>query len=142
MKRGVFRGFSRLPARSGIAAFRLVWFRERVFDLVVDTGKKTITIPQVLPHAPGSIYSDFKAFVQSHHASSLPDHRRTEKTKARLRCANRRGNASVTAAVKDGDYSYALQRLIHLVHETYVMFLLDAMYRDYVMDHLGADPEW
>jgi hypothetical protein len=141
-QRGVFRGFSRGPVRGLTAAFKLVWFRDRVFDLVVDIGKKTVTIPVVLPRVPDDLYRNFKAFVQSHHASSLPDHRRTEKTKARLRCANRRGNASVSMIVKDGDYEYALRRLIHLIHETFVIFLLDGRYRDYAVAQLGADPDW
>jgi len=141
-KRGVFRGFSKLPVRGGVAAFKLVWFRERIFNLIVDTGKKTILVPEVLPHVPDTIYRDFKAFVLSHHGKGLPDHRRIDKTKAGLRCANHRGSVSVAMAVKDGDYDYALRRLIHLIHETYVIFLLNGMYSDYVVEQLGADPDW
>jgi hypothetical protein len=141
-KRGVFRGFSRESVRNGVASFKMIWHRDRVFDLIVDTEKKTIVIPVALPCVPSDLYKNFKAFVESHHAVSLPDHRRIEKTKARVRCANHRGSVSVTLAVKDGDYEYGLQRLIHLIHETFVIFLLDGMYRDYVVEQLGADPDW
>ena len=141
-KRGVFRGFHRQRARGGVAVFKLVWFRDRIFDLIVDTPKKMIRIPVVLPRVPDNIYGDFKIFIQSHHAVGLPDHRRIEKAKARLGCAKNRGNASVTVVVKDGDYDYALRRLIHVIHETYVIFLLDGRYRDYLVEQLGADPEW
>jgi hypothetical protein len=131
-----------LPVRDGVTAFKLVWFRERVFDLIVDTGKKAVTFPAVLPHVPADIYADFKAFVRSHHDAGLPDHRRVEKTKARLRCAKNRQGATVGLTVRDGDYDYALRKLIHLIHETFVIFLLDGMYRDYVVKQLGGDPEW
>jgi len=141
-KRGVFRGFSRQPAPDGAAAFKLVWFHNCVFDLIVDTRKKTISIPVVLPRVPADIYENFKAFVHSHHDESLPEHRRTDKTKARLRCAKNHGNASIGLMVRDGDYVYALQRLINMVHETFVIFLLDGRYRDYVVEQLGANPEW
>ncbi len=141
-RRGVFRGFSRLPVRNGVAAFKLKWFRDRVFDLIADTNKRTIVIPVVLPRVPDSIYADFKAFVQSHHSASLPDHRRIEKAKARLRCANCRGNVSLALAVRDHDYDYSLRRLIHLIHETFVLFLRDGRYRDYLVEQLGADPDW
>jgi len=141
-KRGVFRGFHREAVRRGIASFKLVWFRDRIFDLIVDTGKRTICIPSVLPSVPDNIYRDFKAFVQSHHVDGLPDHRRIDRIKAQLRCAKRRGHASVAVVVKDGDYDYALRRLIHLMHETFVIFLHDGMYRDYLVKHLGADPDW
>ncbi len=138
-RRGVFRGFSQGPVRGASVAFKLVWFRDRVFNIIVDTGKKTVMIPVVLPRVPGSIYKDFKAFVLSHHDASLPDHRRIEIAKTRLRCANHGGNASITLSVKDGDYDYALRRLIHLIHETFVIFLLNGMYRDYAVANLGAE---
>ncbi len=141
-KRGVFRGFSKGSVRGATVAFKLVWFRDRTFDLIADTDKKTISIPVVLPRVPGNIYRDYKAFVQSHHSADMPDHRRIEKTKARLRCANRQGNASVVLIVKDDDYDYALRRLIHLIHETFVIFLLNGMYRDYMVAQLGAESEW
>jgi hypothetical protein len=142
-KRGVFRGFSKRRTRDGIAAFQMIWHRERVFDLIVDTKEKIIVIPAVLPAVPvGSpLYKDFKAFVESNHSATLPDHRRIKKTKARVRCANRRGNVSLTMAVRDSDYEYALQRLIHLVHETFLIFLTSGPYRDYLVEQLGAEAE-
>ncbi len=140
-KRAVFRGFSSKPARNGVAAFRMIWHRDRIFDLIVDSRKKKILVPVVLPEvgARSPLWRDFKAFVASHHAASLPDHRRIEKSKAGVRCANRRGEVSLTVTVKDGDYEYALQRLIHLVHETYLIFLTGGPYRDYLAGVLGAE---
>lgn len=142
-RRGVFRGFRAQRARNGVAAFQMIWHRDRGFDLIVDTRKKTIVIPVVLPAVPARspLYKDFKAFVESHHAASLPDHRRIERTKARVRCANRRGSISLTMAVRDDDYGYALQRLIHLVHETFLIFLTSGPYRDYLVEELGAEAE-
>ena len=142
-RRGVFRGFHALPARNGVAAFRMIWHRDRVFDLIVDTKRKTLRIPVVLPAVPSRspLYKDFKAFVESHHAASLPDHRRIEGTKARVRCANRRSSVCLTMTVRDDDYPYALQRLIHLVHETFLLFLTSGPYRDYMVEQLGAAAE-
>jgi hypothetical protein len=139
---GVFRGISRRPARNGVTVFRLVWFRERVFDVLVNIPADTVGIPVVLPRVPEFLYRDLKTFIQSHHSADLPDHRRIDKTKVRLKCARTRGDVSLTLAVKDGDFDYALRRLIHLVHEIYVLFLSNAMYSDYVIAELGADPEW
>jgi len=142
-RRGVFRGFHAPPARNGVAAFRMIWHRDRVFDLIVDTKRKTLRIPVVLPAVPSRspLYKDFKEFVKSHHAASLPDHRRIERTKARVRCANRRSSVCLTMTVRDDDYQYALQRLIHLVHETFLLFLTSGPYRDYLVDQLGASAE-
>jgi hypothetical protein len=142
-ERAVFRGFHAQPVRNGVASFRMVWHRDRIFDLVVDTRRKTIFVPVVLPEVPvrSALWRDFKAFVRSHHDSSLPNHRRVEKSKARLRCANVRKNVSLTVAVQDGDYGYALQRLIHLVHETYLIFLTGGAYQDYLVGVLGAQAD-
>ena len=71
-KRGVFQGFSKQAVRGNSAAFKMAWYRDRAFDLIVDTTKKTIQIPVVLPDIPIDIYRDFKAFVESHHEASLP----------------------------------------------------------------------
>ena len=140
-QRGVFRGFSRQPTRDGVLNFKMTWHRDLVFDLVVDPGRRTISIPRVLPRVPADIYADFKKFVQAHHAESLPDHRRIEAAKVRVRCANHSGRVSLAMVVKDGDYEYALQRLVHLVHETFLIFLLNGAYRDYRVEQLGADPD-
>ena len=142
-KRGVFRGLASRPVRNGVAAFRMLWHRDRAFDLFVDTKKKSIRIPVVLPAVPArsALYKDFKAFVASHAADALPDHRRIEKSKARVRCANLRGSVSLTMSVRDEDYEYALQRLIHLVHETYLIFLPGGPYRLYMVEQLGAPAE-
>jgi len=137
-RRGVFRGFSRQSAPEGVAAFRMIWHRDRPFDLIVDTRKQTIFIPEVLPCVPPSIYADFKTFVKSHHAADLPDHRRIDKSRAYVRSTNRRGTVSLRMVVKGCDYEYGLQRLIHLVHETYLIFLAKGMYRDYLSEQLGA----
>jgi len=115
---------------------------KRLFELQVDPVQKTISLPRVLPGVPAELYTDFKEFVREHHAANLPLHRRIETTKARLRCANHRGHVSLTITVKDGDYEYALQRLIHLVHETFLIFLANGAYRDYRIAQLGVDPDW
>jgi hypothetical protein len=142
-KRGVFRGVTMQQVRHGVAAFRVIWHHDRVFDLIVDTRKKRLLIPEVLPGVPprSPLYKNFRAFVESHHATTLPDHRRIERSKVRVRCANRRGDVSLTMAVRDEDYAYALQRLVHLVHETFLIFITDGPYRDYLAEQLGAKVE-
>jgi hypothetical protein len=141
-RRGVFRGFTTQRLRGGVTVFRFVWHRDRIFEIEIDPRNGTIAIPAALPGVPAdsALYRDFKAFLKSHHDRSLPDHRRIDPAKTRLRCANRRGSVCITAAVKDGDLQYALQRLIHLIHETYVLFLVNG-YQDYMVEQLGADPD-
>ena len=121
----------------------MIWHYERAFDLIVETRKKIILTPVGLPAVPARspLYKHYQAFGKSHHAATPPDHGRIEKSKLRVRYADRRGNFCLTMALRDEDYAYALQRLVHLVHETFLIFLVDGPYRDYMTEQLGADVE-
>jgi hypothetical protein len=141
-RRGVFRGFSQKPVRRGKAAFTMVWHRDRVFELVFDYERNTMRFPLVLPNVPADseMYAAFKAFVKSRHSDELPEHRRIDHRKAEVRSYNRAGNVSLTLTVKNGDCEYGARRLIHLVHEVFLTFLLDGWY-EYMVENLDLDPD-
>src|SRR4051794_10267083 len=103
--RGVFRGFSRLSAGPKKATFKMMWHRDRFFELILDTTKKTMRFPLVLPEVPpkSSMYREYQEFIESRHSEELPDHRRIDPAKARAKCSNRCGDVSVTLTVLDGD---------------------------------------
>jgi hypothetical protein len=141
--RGVFRGFGPGPARKGKPTFKIMWHRDRTFEFVVDLQKQTMSFPVVLPDVPAhsSMYSEFREFVESRQSGNLPDHRRIDPAKVQVRCGNRDGNASLTLAVKDGDYEYAVRKLVSLVHEVYMVFLYDGRYYDYLVETFDLDPD-
>jgi hypothetical protein len=141
--RGTFKGFSRGPVRPGIAMFKILWHRDRFFDLVLDTRKKTLRFPVVLPEVPAgsSMYREFKEFVESRHSASLPDHRRIDRKKAAVRPSNRGGNVALTLTIRNSDYEYATRKLIHLVHEIFLVFLYDGRYYDYLLETFDLDPD-
>ncbi len=142
-RRGVFRGFSRRPAKGGTARFRILWHRDRMFELVLDTKKGTLRFPVVLPNVQkdSEMHAAFKDFLKSRQSEDLPEHRRIDRERADVRPYNRGGDISLTLTVKDGDYDYGAQKLIHLVHEIYLDFLCDGRYRGYMIDNLGLDPD-
>ena len=139
--RGVFRGFSRGPADSGRATFKLLWHRDRFFELILDLRRKTLRFPLVLPDVPPGMYLEFKAFLESRHSAELPEHRRIDPGKARVASANRGGKVSVTMQVLDGDYAYATRKFIHLVHEIFMVFLIDGPYYEYMVEAFDLDPD-
>ena len=142
--RGVFRGLVSRPIRTGVVSFEMIWHGDLVFKLILDTKTRTLTVPVVLPDVPSdsSMYRDFKIFVESHHDRKLPKHRRIDKAKAAIQVGKRGRNISLTMAVKDGDYVYGTQRLVHLIHETFLLFLANGIYFDYRVARLGLDPDW
>lgn len=142
-QRGVFRGFSRGAVKSQKATFRILWHRDRIFDLTLDERKGTLRFPVVLPNVPkdSEMYAAFKDFLKSRQSKELPEHRRIDPERAEVRPYNRGGDIALTLTVKDGDYDYGTQRFVHLVHEIYLDFLCDGRYRGYMIDHLGLDPD-
>ncbi len=87
------------------------------------------------------MYRELQQFVESRHSESVPDHRRIDVVKCNIRGSNRAGNASLTATVLDRDYEYAVRKLINLVHEIYLDFLLDGRYYEYMVETFNLDPD-
>lgn len=142
-KRGIFRGFSRGPTRAGKAVFKMLWHRDRNFELILDPARNTLRFPVVLPQVPAAsaMYAEFQQFVDSRFAADLPDHRRIDKSKVAIRCANRKGDVSLTLTVLDGDYQYSTRKLVNLVHEVFLVFLFDGRYYDYLVETFDLDPD-
>lgn len=141
-QRGVFRGFS--PAeefRQGRAVFRLLWHRDRVFEFVFDTRRNTMRFPLVLPNVPAEMYRELKEFIKARHAAELPDHRRIDSRKAQVVAYSRGGNVALSLRILDGDDEYGARKLIHLVHEIFLTFLLDGRYYEYMVENFNLDPD-
>jgi hypothetical protein len=141
--RGVFRGFSRGTAHGGRPAFKLLWHRDRMFELVVDLDRGVVRMPVVLPSVPAgsSMHREFRQFVESRQSASLPEHRRIDADKTSVVCANARGNVGLRMSVHDRDYEYAVRKLVNLVHEVYLDFLYDGRYYDYLVETFNLDPD-
>lgn len=139
-QRGVFRGFSQ-DMRPRQAVFHLLWHRERVFEFIFDPQKNTLRIPLVLPNVSAEMYQALKEFITVRHSSVLPAHRRIDPCKAQVQTRNRNGSVSITLQVLDGDDEYGVQKLIHLVHEIYLTFLMDGHYYDYMVENFDLDPD-
>ncbi len=141
--RGIFRGFSRGPVRNGKASFKILWHRDRVFELILDSNTRSLRFPVVLPEVPpaSSMYREFKEFVASRQSADFPEHRRIDPAKAGVRSGNRAGNVSLTLKLADSDYEYATRKFIHLVHEIFMIFLMDGPYFEYMVEVFDLDPD-
>ncbi len=141
--RGVFRGFSRGNVRAGRCSFKLLWHRDRLFEVIVDPHRRRIRIPVVLPDVPAGscMFRDFREFVLGRQSTDIPEHRRIEISKAALRCTCTRGNAGVSIEVLDSDYDYATRKLVHAVHEVFLVFLYDGRFYDYLVSTFDLDPD-
>jgi hypothetical protein len=121
----------------------MVWHHDRPFELILDVPKRTLRFPHVLPGIPANspMYRELKLFLASLQSPQLPAHRRVDPRKAQLRPSNRGGNVSVTLIAQDGDFEYCARKLIHAVHEIFMIFLVDGPYYDYLVEQLGLDQD-
>lgn len=140
--RGVFEGFSEGEATHERLRFKLVWLQNKRFEILVDLTKRTVAVPMVLPNVPARSLLDrnWRRFVKDCTSAEKPPHRRIDPAKIATDCVKSRGALGVRFALLDDDVDYALQRLLHLVHETYVLFLLEGIYLDYVVEQFGPPP--
>lgn len=121
----------------------MLWHRDRLFDLTVDTRRRTLHMPVVLPEVPpdSDMDRDFVAFVESQQSDEVPEHRRIDAGRVRIECANKAGDVSLTFAATTGDYDYATRKMIALVHEVFMVFLYDGRYYDYLVETFNLDPD-
>jgi hypothetical protein len=142
-EKAVFRGFSAHPEGNGKATYRMVWHHDRPFELSLDVPGKTLRFPAVLPGVPARspMYRELQAFLKVRQTAELPEHRRVNPAKAGITLSSQRGAISLTFTVKDGDFDYATRKIIHIVHEIFMIFLVDGPYFEYMVDQLGLDPD-
>lgn len=141
--KAVFRGFSAHPGARGQASYRMIWHHDRPFEMLLDVGKKALQFPEVLPGVPArsQMYRDLRAFLKERQSEEMPEHRRVNPAKARLAWSNKRGIVSVTVTARDGDLDYATRKIIQIVHEIFLIFLVDGPYFEYMVQHLGLDED-
>jgi hypothetical protein len=142
-EKAVFRGFSAHPQRGGKATYRMVWHYDRPFEMVLDVPEKTLRFTEVLPRVPvrSAMYRALREFLKSRQSPETPEHRRVNPAKARVALSNKGGSVSLKLTVKDGDVEYAARKIIHIVHEIFMVFLVDGPYYEYMVEQLGLDPD-
>src|SRR2546427_1073100 len=100
--RGVFSGFSEI--KNG--HFQFVWALNHRMELSMDTAKHELRFKRLLPNVPAksALYAELKRFIEQRHDKELPEHRRIDRKRAEVSCANRGGFVSVSLKVKNNQY--------------------------------------
>lgn len=121
----------------------MLWHYDRSFDLLLDVPNKTLRFPALLPGVPARspMYRALQAFVKDRQSPDVPEHRRVDPAKARVALANQKRSVSLTFTLKDSDFEYAARKIIQVVHEIFLVFLVDGPYFDYTVEQLGLDPD-
>ncbi len=140
-RKGVFRGFGRVPDQGGKPSFKMLWHHGKTFVLLFDPKTRTLRFPVLLPQVPANspTHKAFKAYIKSRQHESRPEHRRVDSERVALRTVNRSDAISLSIKSKDGDIEYATRKLIQLVHEIFLDFLTDGRYYDYLVEVFDLD---
>lgn len=141
-RRGVFRAFSAGPERAGKSTYRMVWYKNRTFELAVDRAKGEFRFVNLLPELPAGspVYRGLKAFVKQRQAEDLPEHRRIDPARASVRLHNRQGNVSLILT-SPGDLEYGARKVIHLAQEIFLSFLAEGINLEYAVETFELDPD-
>ncbi len=143
--RGVFRSFSQGKTKGGKTEFKLLWHRQKTFILVFDSEKDTLRFRLVLPNVPADseMYASLKQFLSTRRSAKDRPHRNVDPEKAAIRPYNRSGAVSLGIQVMDADFEYGTRKLINLVNEIFLGFLVDGPYYEYMIDNfdLNVDEE-
>lgn len=133
--RGVFRGYTERPARTGRHYFRFLWLARDPFALTYEPASGTLTFTNVLPHVPvrSALYADLARFVEGRSSRRLPAHRRIDPRRARPGCSGRRGTMLIHVAARPGHHGYGVTKAVNLVHEIFLR--LHACFPEYLWEH-------
>ena len=140
--RGVFRGFAVNPAARGRVEYRFSWLHETSFVLVLDPRSRSLTFRDLLPGVayPSPMDRAFRAFLKERSDPALPNHRRIDPDRVRVKGANRGGTVSLSIEVLRSDWSYATKSAVSLVNEIFHGFLRGP-YFQYMVDNFGEAEE-
>ena len=121
----------------------IVWHHGRTFRLVADARRRAVVFPALLPAVPARspMMKELQGFLRQFESREVPQHRRIEPTKARLRVSGGVRGVAVGMTVRNGEWEYCARKLIHLAQEIYLVFLPDGPYQDYRVEKLGLDPD-
>ena len=139
--RRVFSGFSEGRPVAGRHRFRFSWLGTEPLTLDYTPATGTFVFRALLPNVPArsALYADLVAFVSGRSSTRLPEHRRVERRRARVRCIPARGAVSVELIATRNFHDYGVNRVVNLVHE---IFLYLQEYRpEYLWTNFAAPEE-
>ena len=120
--RRVFGGFSERPPVAGRHRFRFSWLGTEPLALDYTPANGTFVFRALLPNVPArsALYADLAAFVAGRASTRLPQHRRVDPRRARVRCVAARGGVSVELVATRNFHDYGVNRVVNLVHEIFL----------------------
>jgi hypothetical protein len=136
--RGVFRGFRASPEPRGRVSYQFLWLTRRPMHAAIDR-RGALTFAALLPHASPAIVSELKSMVAERSTRAVPDHKRIDARRARLACAVRKGDFSLSIEIRGRNQAYAVSKVLNLINEMFVA--LHEGHPEYLVQYFGISQE-
>jgi hypothetical protein len=143
LNRGFFCALSKLSESPKLTAYTVVWHRNRRLLLEIDYESRTITVENLLPGLTleSPMGRDLVAFLGEFRSRRMPRHRRIDARIGAVHCIEGEGGVSLSLAMRGTNYEAGVRKIVQIVHELFLDFLLSGPYRQYQIDQLGLDPD-
>jgi hypothetical protein len=137
-ERGLLREFDEHTGARGRFEAKFLWLLPQPMRFVADVVRQRLSCPEMLDGivATSALRHDLTAFLMGRHSAQLPEHRRVDSARCAIACPVRAGRLTLALDVLDGDWTYATEKLMKLVHETHVY--LHRYWPGYAYESLGA----
>ena len=140
--RGIFRGFGARLLDADRVEYRFSWHAPRPHVLRVDARRRTVTLRDLLPELPfrSPMERALRRFLEGRAADGVPEHRRVDPRRARIRVRNRGGAVSIELEAAPGEMAYTVERAVKLLNEIFLSFLAGP-YDAYMVRVFGSPEE-
>lgn len=136
--RGVFRGFRASPEVRGRVGYEFFWLTRRPMRASIDR-RGVLTFPALLPQVSKAIVTEMKSMVAARSTRAVPAHKRMDARRGKLTATVRKGDLSLSVAIRGRNQEYAVSKALNLVNEMFVA--LHEGHPEYLVEHFGISQE-
>lgn len=137
--RGVFRGFRATPATRQRIEHQFLWLTRRPMTAMLDSRRKTLTFPSLLPGIDRGIATELATIVKARTGRDVPPHKRVDSRRARLSSARRNGDLSLAIEIRGQNHAYAVRHALNVINEMFLV--LHERHPEYLVEHFGISSE-
>ena len=134
----MFRGFRATLAARGRVDYEFRWLTRRLMQASFDR-RAVLTFPALLPDASPAIAAEMRSLVAARSTRGVPEHKRIDARRARLACAIRSRDFSLSVEIRARNQQYAVSKTLNLINEMFVT--LHEAHPDYLVEHFGISQE-
>jgi hypothetical protein len=139
--RGVFRGLKTTRRPGGRYEYTFTWLMRRSFTLSYDPARRVLSFKNLFPNvtARSPIATALREVVAERSTNRVPAHKRLDGRRVQASCGIRGGGFWLTMRVRGEQGAYAVQQLLGLVNELFLV--LHETFPDYVAAEFGLSSE-